>query len=194
MLDYELSEIKQKLLDSPYHEKRLLGWLAVTEQFKVARKRKDEEKMLCYKDFYLANTSALNNWDLVDTTATQILGVYLYDLSEGETQADGSYDILTRLARSPTLWERRIAIIATFHFIRMGATAETLRLAALLLSDPEDLIHKAVGWMLREAHKKDAHAVDDFLVMHARDMPKTMLRYTLERFDAERRRHFMLLK
>ncbi|KAJ3163355.1 hypothetical protein HDU88_006304 [Geranomyces variabilis] len=152
--------------------------------------------MLNHKAFYLANTATLNNWDLVDSTADKILGVYLYDHAEIKTGAEeiGSYDVLTRLARAPSLWERRIAIIATFHFIRMGATAETLRVAALLLSDTEDLIHKAVGWMLREAHKRDAQAVDDFLVMHARDMPRTMLRYTLEKFDADRRRHFMMLK
>ncbi|KAI8589802.1 DNA alkylation repair enzyme [Geranomyces variabilis] len=195
MLNYELPAIKTHLLESPYHEKRLLGWLAVTQQFQAARKRNDEATMLCHKNFYLANTATLNNWDLVDSTADKILGVYLHDHAESETGAqDGSYDVLTRLARAPSLWERRIAIIATFHFIRMGATAETLRVAALLLSDTEDLIHKAVGWMLREAHKRDAQAVDDFLVMHARDMPRTMLRYTLERFDADRRRHFMMLK
>ncbi|KAI8815955.1 DNA alkylation repair enzyme [Fimicolochytrium jonesii] len=194
MKQFSLPLIREHLLQSKYHEERLLGWLAVTEQFKEARKNKDEGQMGRINDLYMANTASVNNWDIVDTTADKILGVYLHDHTAQLAGADGFFATLSRLAVSPVVWERRIAIMATFHFIRMGLIAETLRLAEMLLSDGHDLIHKAVGWMLREAHKREPQAVEDFLEVHARDMPRTMLRYSVEKFAADRRKFLMELR
>ena len=162
------------LLRSPLHEARLLALIILVNAYKKAD---DKERDAIYKS-YLANTRFINNWDLVDASAAEIVGRHL---------AEGSRAELTRLARSSSLWERRIAIIATFHFIRQNDYADTLRIARLLLKDEHDLIHKAVGWMLREVGKRD-HAVEEsFLARHYKQMPRTMLRYAIERFpEAER--------
>ena len=129
-------------------------------------------------DLYLGHTRFVNNWDLVDLSSPSIVGGYL---------ADRSRQPLVRLAKSASLWERRIAILATFHFIRQGAFADTLKIATLLLQDKEDLIHKAVGWMLREVGKRDVASEEGFLKLHHREMPRTMLRYAIERLPKEQR-------
>ena len=130
---------------------------------------------------YLANTKFINNWDLVDSSAAQIVGAWLSTRSRAP---------LRRLARSSSLWERRIAIVATHFFIRHDEVEETFRIADLLLTDDHDLIHKAVGWMLREAGKRNPGAERDYLKTRYRRMPRTMLRYAIEKFpEAERRRY-----
>jgi len=131
---------------------------------------------------YLAHTRWVNSWDLVDASAPHLVGHYLSDHSD---------DTLNRLAASGDLWERRIAIIATFHFIKQNDFAETLRIACLLLSDPEDLIHKAVGWMLREVEKRQTAVAEAFLQTHYRKMPRTMLRYAIERLPEARRQAYL---
>jgi mutator protein MutT len=157
------------LLHSSVHEHRQIALFLLIQRF---RKAGTDEQAAIF-DFYLANTEYVNNWDLVDCSAHAIVGAFLLNRNRG---------ILFRLVQSPNLWERRIAIVATWHFIRAGQVADTLQLATLLLEDPQDLIHKAVGWMLREAGKRDEAALVDFLERHCRRMPRTMLRYAIERF------------
>jgi 3-methyladenine DNA glycosylase AlkD len=165
------------LLASPVHEERLLALLLLVEAFKRGT---DPMKREIYR-LYLANTQFINNWDLVDSSAAQIAGAWLSTRSRAP---------LRRLARSSSLWERRIAIIATLFFIRQDDLDETFRIADLLLTDDHDLIHKAVGWMLREAGKRHPAAERDYLKTRYRRMPRTMLRYAIERFpEAERRRY-----
>ncbi|MFO0893112.1 MAG: DNA alkylation repair protein [Isosphaeraceae bacterium] len=167
-----------ELLRSEFHEERLLALLILVAQ---AEKGGPAAKERIYR-LYLDQTRLINNWDLVDTSAPAIVGGYL---------ADRSRKPLDRLARSRSLWERRIAIIATLHFIRRGEFADTLRIAETLLDDREDLIHKAVGWMLREAGKRDQAVLEGFLDQHASRMPRTMLRYAIERFPAEVRKAYL---
>lgn len=168
----------EDLLHSPVHEHRHLALFMLTRRF--SRAAEDEQAAIV--DFYLANTGYVNNWDLVDCSAHVIVGAFL--LNRGR-------EILYRMAQSPVLWERRIAIVATWHFIRSGQIDDTLKIAALLLADTEDLIHKSVGWMLREAGKRDEAALVAFLQAHCRRMPRTMLRYAIERFPETRRRSFL---
>jgi 3-methyladenine DNA glycosylase AlkD len=165
------------LLRSKIHEERSLALLLLVNAFERAE---PEEQKAIY-ELYLANTAFINNWDLVDGSAAAIVGGYLRERSRAP---------LTRLARSASLWERRIAIVATHHFIRRGDLDETFRIADLLLDDDHDLIHKAVGWMLREAGKRDGAAERRFLKGRAERMPRTMLRYAIERFpEPERQQH-----
>jgi 3-methyladenine DNA glycosylase AlkD len=167
------------LLSSDYHEERLVALLILVEQY---RRGNEKEKQRIF-DLYLANTAHINSWDLVDLTAQHIVGDYL----SGRNRA-----VLAKLARSRSLWERRISILATYHFIRRGESAETLLLAELLLHDPQDLIHKAVGWMLREVGKRCSVGEEcSFLEKHASEMPRTMLRYAIERFPPEIRKRYM---
>jgi 3-methyladenine DNA glycosylase AlkD len=166
------------LLASAFHEERLAALLLLVELF---RRGGDRERERIYR-FYLGHTKRINNWDLVDLSAPSIVGAWL---------AGRDRRILDRLARSKSLWERRIAVVATFHFIREGDLAPTLRLAAALLRDPHDLIHKAAGWMLREAGKRDLPALERFLSRHAGTMPRTMLRYAIERLPERRRRAWL---
>jgi 3-methyladenine DNA glycosylase AlkD len=162
------------LLHAPIHEARLLALLLWVRAY---AKGTDAERARIY-ELYLKNTRWINNWDLVDCSAEHIVGPHL---------ATRDRSVLDTLAESPLLWERRIAVLATLHFIRNGAFDDTLRIAEKLLNDREDLIHKAVGWMLREVGKRDADAERVFLKRHARAMPRTMLRYAIERFpEAER--------
>jgi 3-methyladenine DNA glycosylase AlkD len=170
-------EEMQLLLHSPHHEARLLALLLLVQAFQ----REEGLRQTIY-ELYLANTARVNNWDLVDSSAEHIVGGFLWERSRQP---------LRRLGRSASLWERRIAILSTFHFIRRNDFADTLRVAALLLGDPEDLIHKAVGWMLREVGKRDQPAEEAFLVEHRRQMPRTMLRYAIERFPEDRRRQYL---
>ena len=163
-----------RLLRSRVHEERLLALLLLVRRFE----RGDDAERRAIYDLYLASTAFINNWDLVDTSAPQIVGGWLRDRSRAP---------LRRLARSASLWERRIAILATFRFIRDGEFEPTFEIADVLLDDPHDLIHKAVGWMLREVGNRDAAAERRFLARRYARMPRTMLRYAIEKFpDGER--------
>ena len=170
--------IAPTLLRSRIHEDRLLALLILVRQFQ----RSDEAVRQRIYDLYLANTRYINNWDLVDCSARDIVGGYLAD--KDRSPLDG-------LARSESLWERRISIIATFHFIRSGVFEDTLRIARTLLGDREDLIHKAVGWMLREVGKRDQEVLEGFLRRHHSTMPRTMLRYAIERFPEQQRTGYL---
>lgn len=166
-----------RLLRSPIHEARCVALLILVHAYAKG----DGAARQGIYETYLANTRFINNWDLVDVSAPHIVGAHL---------ADKSRKPLDRLARSQSLWERRIAIIATFHFIRTGEYADTLKVAKRLLGDQEDLIHKAVGWMLREVDKRDRESAVSFLKEHYKLMPRTMLRYAIERFpEAQRQRY-----
>jgi 3-methyladenine DNA glycosylase AlkD len=171
-------ERAEQLLHSAYHEDRLLALLILVEKYADA----DEPGRNAIYKLYLNNTRFINNWDLVDTSAMHIVGAYLHDKSKAP---------LYQLARSGHLWERRIAILATFHFIKRGVFDETLRIAGILLTDKEDLIHKAVGWMLRETGKRDLQREEAFLRAHYRQMPRTMLRYAIEKFPPEKRLSYL---
>ena len=173
------SEI-QLLLDSEYHEARLAGLLFLAKQFKKAGKE-DERKAIF--DFYLQNARKANNWDLVDVTCRDVVGEYLLNKEDK--------GILYRLAESDNLWEQRMAIVSTWTFIKHKQFDDTLALAEKLLNHKHDLMHKAVGWMLREVGKKDRTTLVDFLEIHYTKMPRTALRYAIEHFDAEEREKFM---
>jgi 3-methyladenine DNA glycosylase AlkD len=166
------------LLRSPVHEERALALMILVDAF--PRAAIDEQRTIYH--FYLEHTTFINNWDLVDLSAAQIVGGWL----RGRSKAP-----LTRLARSKSLWERRIAMIATFDGIRNGEYDETFRIADLLLHDSHDLIHKAVGWLLREVGKRDGAAARRFLRTRYKTMPRTMLRYAIEKFPEAERRKFL---
>jgi len=166
------------LLHSPVHEERLAALVILVMR---AAKADTTARKVIY-DFYLANTKFINNWDLVDLSAPQIVGAYL---------AEKSRKPLHRLAKSSRLWDRRVSILATFHFIKGGDYGDTLKIAEMLLADREDLMHKAVGWMLREVGKRDVALLEGFLGQHCRVMPRTMLRYAIERFSEKKRRTYM---
>ncbi|MGH2542167.1 MAG: DNA alkylation repair protein [Ardenticatenaceae bacterium] len=167
-----------RLLRSSFHEDRLVALLILTQAFA----RGDEATRQRLYELYLDNTAYINNWDLVDTSAEHIVGGYLWERDR---------EPLYRLAGSDSLWERRIAILATFHFIKRGEFEETLRLAEVLLDDPQDLIHKAVGWMLREVGNHDLQAEEAFLELHYHRMPRTMLRYAIEKFPEPKRQAYL---
>lgn len=169
------------LLKSVYHEERLLALFVLTHKFVNG----DELTRGKIFRLYLNSTKYINNWDLVDASAHKIIGPYLQEKDR---------QILYQLARTGHLWERRISIIATFHFIKQGEYADALKLAEILLNDEHDLIHKAVGWMLREIGKKDLHIERAFLDKHAATMPRTMLRYAIEKFPEPIRKSYMTKK
>ncbi len=176
--DLTLDEI-QLLLDSKVHEERMIGLLILTYQYPKA----DTVSRRNIYDFYLSNTTRINNWDLVDVTAPKIVGAYL---------ADKDRSTLLSLAQSKLLWDRRIAILSTAAFIDRGESEWTFKLSEILLEDEQDLIHKAVGWMLREVGKKCGEEVEmGFLNKHYKRMPRTMLRYAIERFKEEERRKYL---
>jgi 3-methyladenine DNA glycosylase AlkD len=168
----------RSLLDSPLHESRLLALLLLVREY---TRGNDADKRRIY-DFYLASTSSINNWDLVDLSAPRIVGDFLAARSRAP---------LRRLAKSDSLWERRIAIVATYRFICDNDFGATLAIAQMLLRDHQDLIHKATGWMLREVGKRDTAALEGFLDQHCRAMPRTMLRYAIERFPEARRQQYL---
>lgn len=176
--DLTLDEI-QLLLDSKVHEERMIGLLILTYQCPKA----DTVSRRNIYDFYLSNTTRINNWDLVDVTAPKIVGAYLVDKDRST---------LLSLAKSKLLWDRRIAILSTVAFIDRGESEWTFKLSEILLEDEQDLIHKAVGWMLREVGKKCGEEVEmGFLNKHYKRMPRTMLRYAIERFNEEDRRKYL---
>jgi len=167
-----------ELLHSPVHEERLLALLWMVQRFHGA----DVKAQKQLYQHYLDSTAWINNWDLVDCSAEHIVGGWLFGRSRRP---------LYRLASSRSLWERRIAIMASFHFIKQGEYAETLKLAEQLLGDGHDLIHKAVGWMLREVGKRDLAVEEAFLMRHYQTMPRTMLRYAIEKFPEKRRQAYL---
>ncbi len=172
-----LAEI-QKLLRSKIHEERLLALMIVVEQYAKA----DEAGRERVYTFYLRNLHCVNNWDLVDCSAHLVVGPHL---------ENGDRRLLYKLARSKRLWDRRVAVLSTMHYIRQNDFEDILKLAALLLKDKEDLMHKAVGWMLREVGKRDPAVLEKFLKTHCRAMPRTMLRYAIERFPKAKRKFYM---
>jgi 3-methyladenine DNA glycosylase AlkD len=165
-------------LRSPWHEERLLALFVLVHQYG----RAEERRRIAIFDFYVRHMPWINNWDLVDCSAGHIVGTHLRHRSRR---------YLRQLARSKVLWRRRIAIMATFDCIRQGEFDETLRLASVLLRDPHDLIHKAVGWMLREVGNRDRAVEERFLRRHARQMPRTMLRYAIEHFPQKLRQSYL---
>lgn len=166
------------LLSSKIHEERLCSLHILTNQFKLADERKKKE----IYDFYIKNAKLVNNWDLVDTSADKIVGAYL----EGKDKS-----ILIKLASSDNLWERRISIVSTFHFIRLKEFSHTFTISEMLIKDEHDLIHKASGWMLREAGKRDVKSLQSFLAKHYKSMPRTMLRYAIEKFEEKTRKAYL---
>lgn len=171
----------QVLLKSEWHEERLTALLILVKQFQKA----DTQTQKNIYDFYLKNTQYINNWDLVDTSVRDIVGGYIfYHLEHLNT--------LENLAHSALLWERRIAMLASYYFLMKGEPDVTVKLAKILLHDSEDLMHKAVGWMLREMGKRcEKQLLVDFLDEHAHEMHRTTLRYAVEHFDANTRRMYM---
>lgn len=166
------------LLKSPYHEVRLFALIWLVNAFA----KSDETTQKKIYDLYLANTAYINNWDLVDLSAPKIVGAYLLEKSRKP---------LYQLAKSKSLWERRIAVLATFWFIRYDQFEDSLSIAEILLMDKEDLIHKATGWMLREIGKRDVQIAEAFLQKHCKTMPRTMLRYAIERFTPAKRKMYL---
>lgn len=166
------------LLHSRFHEERLLALLFLMRYFAEGD---FHERQRAYQA-YLGNTRWINNWDLVDISAPHVVGAYLADQERAP---------LYQLVRSPGLWERRIAMVATLHFIRRGDFDDTLQLAGQLLKDREDLMHKACGWMLREVGKRDQQRLEAFLDQHGPAMPRTMLRYAIERFPETLRQAYL---
>jgi 3-methyladenine DNA glycosylase AlkD len=173
--DLPLTDV-EKLLHTKIHEYRLTALIILTEKYKRAVNKKE------IVDLYLKNTRYINNWDLVDLSSHELLGTFLLDKPR---------TILYKLAKSKNIWERRIAIIATYAFIRKNDCADTFAISEILLHDTHDLIHKAVGWMLREAGKRNEKALVDFLAKHHKTMPRTMLRYAIEKFSFTRRRVYL---
>jgi len=175
-----LHELEQ-LLKSPWHEERLISLFILVDQYK----RGTEASRKALYDFYIAHTKYINNWDLVDSSAGYIVGAWLDGKPAKKTQ-------LINLATSDLLWERRIAMVATFYYIRQGKAGEALMIANILLHDEHDLIQKAVGWMLREVGKRvDRNILVSFLDDHHNDMPRTALRYAIEHFSVQERAHYL---
>ena len=174
----------EKLLRSRIHEHRLVALFILIHKYKKAAKAGDDKtKRKIYK-LYLANTKHINNWDLIDLSAPSIVGDYLINSRKDKK-------ILYKLAESKSLWERRISILSTFYFIKDGNFDDAIKIAELLVNDKHDLIHKAVGWMLREVGKRDQVVEERFLKRHYNTMPRTMLRYAIERFDERKRKFYM---
>ncbi len=171
-------KVVQQLLKSSLHEERLLALLILVRSYARGNESLRERT---YK-LYLKHVQFINNWDLVDVSAEHVVGHFLMDRSKAP---------LYRLAKSEVLWQRRISIMSTFHFIKRHEFAETLKIAKMLISDKEDLIHKAVGWMLREVGKRDLKAEEGFLKQHYKKMPRTMLRYSIERFPEPKRQRYL---
>lgn len=170
--------IAQELLKSPYHEVRLFALLLLVENFKKATE-KQQKKIF---KLYITNTEYINNWDLVDLSASQIVGKYLLKNKK---------NILEELAKSDNLWDRRIAIISTYAFIKENEFEWTIKIAIILKNDNHDLIHKAVGWMLREVGKKSLSTEENFLKKFYKTMPRTMLRYAIEKFPEPKRKAYL---
>jgi 3-methyladenine DNA glycosylase AlkD len=164
------------LLQSPFNEERFFALIILIHHYKISSQKKD------IYDFYMRNLASVNNWNLVDASAHLIIGDYLWDKDR---------NLLLELSRSQSLWERRISIVSTWFFIRKNDLEWTFLLADLLKNDSHDLIHKASGWMLREAGKKDLNQLLDFLNIHAKRLPRTMLRYAIEKLPKEQQKFYL---
>jgi 3-methyladenine DNA glycosylase AlkD len=177
----ELAEI-EKLFNSPFHEARLCAAIILNHQFEKSKQPQDRKKLF---DFYLKQVKAnhVNNWDLVDVSAPR-MGAYL-------TEIDNPMPLLLKLSKSKSLWERRVSMILTFALIRAGDLEPTIIIAETLLKDDQDLIHKASGWMLRELGKRDVMMLRRFLSEHAYEMPRTMLRYAIEKLPERERKQWL---
>ncbi len=175
--DMPLQEVAQ-LITSEWHEVRLCALCILTLKFKKASEAQRKEIF----DFYLSHTEYINNWDLVDLSTYNIVGMYLLDKPR---------EILYRLAESSSLWENRIAIVSTYAFIRQNELEDTYNLAVKMMQHPHDLMHKAIGWMLREAGKRDEQRLQRFVMQHRKQMPRTMLRYAIEKFPEAIRKEMM---
>lgn len=175
-------EIISSLLKSPFHEHRLTSLFILNLKFQEELKKGGGED---YVKLYLSHTRFVNNWDLVDSTAYIILGKWLEDKKR---------EMLYKLAGSNSLWENRIAMVATLHFIRQSDLKDLFRLSKIFLTHSHDLMHKATGWMLREGWKRDAVAVESFLDQYATKMPRTMLRYAIEKMSPSKRANYLLMK
>lgn len=176
-----------KLFASPWHECRLTGMLILVGHYERAAKAKNPDRDLeCQEivEFYLANLDAVNNWDIVDTTAPKILGAWL-------VRNEDQRSVLGRLAASEVLWERRVAVLATYPLIKNDHFEEIVELAERLMNDGHDLMNKAMGWMLREMGRRDPAGLETFLKKHAKTMPRTMLRYSIEKLAPEDRAKWM---
>lgn len=167
-----------RLLESEWHEERLCGVLMLVERFSKADKPLQKELF----NFYMSHSQKINNWDLVDLSAPRIVGAYLIDKDK---------KILYKYAKSKNLWQRRISIISTLYFVSKKEYSDALKISEMLLEDKHDLIHKAVGWTLREIGKRDLAVEEKFLVKHHKTMPRTMLRYAIERFEEKKRKFYM---
>lgn len=177
----------EALLQSPIHEARLLAAILLVELYKPKRTSAQQRERIVR--IVLEHAERFNNWDLVDTVAPATLGAWLYEQPTAEQDT-----ILDALAASPVLWRRRMAMVCTLGLMRAGDLRQVIRLAHKLIDDPEDLMHKAVGWMLREAGARDRPVVDEFLNAHAATMPRTALRYALEKYDKAQRAHYLALR
>lgn len=175
--DLSLAELG-KLIKSKIHEERLVSLFILIMKYKKA----DEAGKKKIFDFYLKHAKHINNWDLVDLSAPNIVGDYLLEKDRS---------VLYELAKSDNLWRRRVAILATFTFIRHGDFKDALKISKILLNDKHDLIHKAVGWMLREIGKRDLSVLENFLASRYQKMPRTMLRYAIERMDEIKRKQYL---
>ena len=177
----ELAEV-QMLFNSPFHEARLCAAIILNLQFKVAKTAQERKKLF---DFYMKQVRAerINNWDIVDVSAPW-MGVYL-------TEVEDPMPLLIKLSKSKSLWQRRVSIILTFALIRAGDLEPTIIISKALLKDDQDLIHKAVGWMLRELGKKDVMLLRSFLANHSHEMPRTMLRYSIEKLPERERKKWL---
>ncbi len=175
--DLNLKDL-QTLLFSKVHEYRLTALIILVLKFNKADEKEQKEIV----DFYLKNTKKINNWDLVDLSCHHILGKYFFNKDR---------KIFYKLARSENLWEKRISVISTFDFIRNNQFEDSLKIAEILLHDKHDLIHKAVGWMLREVGKRDLKTEEEFLKKHYKKMPRMMLRYAIEKFPEEKRQWYL---
>ena len=182
-LDISWTQLRENI-KSEFHEVRLCVILILVERSKKAKKEKDKKTQKQALGFYMKNLKYVNNWDLVDLSAHYILGQAILDGLEQEKKLD-------ELVESNILWERRVGIISTWIMIREDKLNTTLRLAKKLLKDKEDLIHKAVGWMLREAWKKDEEIVEEFLIKNYDKLPRTTLRYTIVKMEESKRRQFL---
>ncbi len=178
-IELSMSDL-EKVIQSQWHEERLLALLILVLQYQRTDDIKTQKKIY---QFYVKHQKFINNWDLVDLTAPHIVGHFLFDKDKS---------VLIKWADSKLLWRRRVAVLATFYFIRQNQFNETLKLAKQLLKDKEDLMHKSVGWMLREIGKRDVKVLENFLQKYRSKMPRTMLRYAIEKFPEKKRKAYLI--
>ena len=177
----DLKEVEE-LLQGKIHEERLIDLLILVKKFEKTKQENEKKEIF---ELYQRNYNNINNWDLVDLSAPRIVGQFLIYKDKNEKQ------ILYKFAHSDNLWKKRISVLGTFWFIRENEFEDSLKIAEILLKDKHDLIHKAVGWMLREIGKRNLAVEEEFLKKYAKIMPRTMLRYAIEKFSYEKRQHYL---